>query len=69
MGKRDIERMVKRLGGKVTRSSYAEAMGVDPAVASKALRTLSKQGVLKMEGSKRGSHYIINRVETEGMGG
>jgi hypothetical protein len=59
MAKRDLERLVKRLGGKVTRSSFAAAMGVDPPTAFKQLRAFVKEGLLKLEGSKRGAYYVL----------
>lgn len=67
MGKRDVERMVKRLGGKVTRSSYAAAMGVDGDTARKALKGLVTSGVLKMEGTRRSAHYVVNKSTDVGV--
>ena len=64
MGNRDILRTVKRLGGKVTRSTWAAATGMDPQAAAKQLQKLRGDGVLTLQGSKRGSHYVVTPPST-----
>ena len=59
MAKRDIERIVKKLGGKVTRRTFAAAVGVELLEATKLLKALVIDGVLKMEGSRRGAYYVL----------
>ena len=67
MGNRDVVRTVKKLGGKVTRSSWAAATGVDGETARKTLKSYVDKGVLKMEGVKRGAHYVVNTITGGGL--
>ena len=67
MGNRDVIRTVKRLGGKVTKSTWAAAMGVEPTVAGKQLSKYRADGLLTLQGSKRGSHYVVTPPSTPGV--
>lgn len=66
MEKREVIRTVKRLGGKVTKSMWATVLGADPPTAYKHLQKLRADGLLTLQGSKRGSHYVVTPPPTAG---